>query len=374
MPQAEFSAIATSVDELVALRTQATAKLRGSRKRVRHQKSGLSSSAMLGRGLDFAEVRAYQPGDDVRNMDWNVTARTGIAHTKLFVEERELPCFLMVDMRSSMWFATRGSFKAMQAARLAALLGWCAVAANDRVGGIVFGDNWHFEVKPRSGRAGMMQLIRYMAAAENQNLPDQIAKQSPTRSDTQPAVEKGQATEVAQAAIQASNPAAVLQQNLQRLQQLARRGGDLYVLSDFTGALQAANDASGSTQLAQPEDTPISDLLRAIAHRSHLTLLRIHDPLEADLPAPGQYMVQSRGRRRVLDTLMPNRRERHAARFNARTTLLSKAAGARHVLPVSTQDWPADVLESLLKGNVAANPAGVAVVVDQVADEVSASR
>lgn len=348
MLQTEFSAIETSVDELVAMRTQAMAKLRGSRKRVRHQKSGLSSSAMLGRGLDFAEVRAYQPGDDVRNMDWNVTARTGIAHTKLFVEERELPCFLMVDMRSSMWFATRGSFKAMQAARLASLLGWCAVASNDRVGGIVFGDTWHYEVKPRSGRSGMMQLIRHMAAAENENLPGQSSEPS---------------TKVPPPSSHALNPAEVLQQNLQRLQQLARRGGDLYVLSDFTGAM-AVELESGAAQPMEPEDTPVSDLLRAIAHRSYLTLLRVHDPLEAELPEPGQYLVQSRGRRSLLDTLVPMRRERHAARFSARTNLLTKAAGARHVLPVSTQDWPADVLESLLKGYVAPSPgdAGVAVV------------
>jgi len=161
----EFPATTTSVDELVGLRAAAIAQLRGSQRRVRQRKIGMSSSNMLGRGLDFAEVRAYQAGDDVRNMDWNVTARTGIAHTKLFVEERELPCFLMVDMRSSMSFATRGVFKSMQAARLAALLGWCAVASNDRVGGIVFGDNWHHEVKPRSGRSGLMQLIRHIAQA-----------------------------------------------------------------------------------------------------------------------------------------------------------------------------------------------------------------
>lgn len=329
MSSADFSATETSVDELVALRTEAMARLRGSQKRVRHQKSGLSSSAMLGRGLDFAEVRAYQPGDDVRNMDWNVTARTGIAHTKLFVEERELPCFLMVDMRSSMWFATRGAYKSMQAARIAALLGWCAVAANDRVGGIVFGDTWHREVKPRSGRNGLMQLIRHMAAAAHDKSP-------------------------AEADVSLPDPEQALLQNLQRLQQLARRGGELYVLSDFAGLrTQQLSDREKPVSVKQPDEadnTPVSDLLRAIAHRSNLTLLRIHDPLEVELPQPGQYFVQSRGRRSLLDTLAPRRRDQHAARFAEVSRLLSRVAGRRSVRAVTTRERPADVLDTLLKG------------------------
>lgn len=333
MPQADFSATETSVDELVALRTEAMARLRGSQKRVRHQKSGLSSSAMLGRGLDFAEVRAYQPGDDVRNMDWNVTARTGIAHTKLFVEERETPCFLMVDMRNSMWFATRGAYKSMQAARIAALLGWCAVAANDRVGGIVFGDTWHREVKPRSGRNGLMQLIRHMAYAGDYRRADESTAELP-------------------------DPAEALLQNLQRLQQLARRGGELYVLSDFAGAL-AQTTQTGTKPLfarlsGQADNTPVSDLLRAIAHRSNLSLLRIHDPLEVELPRPGQYFVQSQGRRSMLDTLTPKRRDQHAARFAEISRLLSKVAGRRYVRPVTTRERPAEVLDTLLKGYVTA--------------------
>lgn len=331
MPQADFSATETSVDELVALRTEAMARLRGSQKRVRHQKSGLSSSAMLGRGLDFAEVRAYQPGDDVRNMDWNVTARTGIAHTKLFVEERETPCFLMVDMRSSMWFATRGAYKSMQAARIAALLGWCAVAANDRVGGIVFGDTWHREVRPRSGRNGLMQLIRHMVLADdNRRIDDPSAP--------------------------LSDPADALLQNLQRLQQLARRGGELYVLSDFAGVL-AKTPKTGvkplhSNQIGQSDNTPVSDLLRAIAHHGNLTLLRIHDPLEVELPQPGQYFVQSLGRRSLLDTLTPKRRDQHAERFAEISRLLSKVAGRRYLRLVTTRERPADVLDTLLKGYV----------------------
>jgi uncharacterized protein (DUF58 family) len=87
-----------------------------------------------GRGMEFAEVRAYQPGDDVRSIDWRVTARRGKAHTKLFHEERERPVLVAVDYRTPMFFATRGCFKAVQVSRLAALLAWQALGRGDRIG------------------------------------------------------------------------------------------------------------------------------------------------------------------------------------------------------------------------------------------------
>ena len=118
------SPASTSLDELVKLRSAAQALQRQMRKKSAAPLSGGSVSRRLGRGLDFAEVREYQPGDDVRMIDWKVTARSGKAHTKLFVEERERPVLLVVDFRASMRFGTRGMYKSVLAARLAALLGW----------------------------------------------------------------------------------------------------------------------------------------------------------------------------------------------------------------------------------------------------------
>ena len=88
--------------------------------------------------MEFDESRLYQPGDDIRNMDWRVTARTGKPHTKLFREERERPVFVWVDYRAPMFFATQGVFKSVFVARMAALIAWNAVQQGDRIGGLIF--------------------------------------------------------------------------------------------------------------------------------------------------------------------------------------------------------------------------------------------
>ncbi len=116
---------------------------------IRAQQSGAYLSAFKGRGMEFEEARPYQPGDDIRNLDWRVTARTGKPHTKLFREERERPILLWVDYRNTMFFATKGVYKSVIAARAAALLAWSAHHHGDRVGGIIFSEQIHHELKPR---------------------------------------------------------------------------------------------------------------------------------------------------------------------------------------------------------------------------------
>jgi uncharacterized protein (DUF58 family) len=102
--------------------------------------SGNYASPFRGQGLAFHEVREYRFGDDIRSIDWRVTARTNKPHLKVFTEERERTVILCIDANAAMRFGTRGTFKSVQAARAAALLGWHANVSNDRVGCIVFGD------------------------------------------------------------------------------------------------------------------------------------------------------------------------------------------------------------------------------------------
>lgn len=99
---------------------------------------GQRKSRLRGRGMDFAEVRNYQAGDEIRHMEWRSTARTGRPHIKLYEEERERPVMLLVDFNKSMYFGTRKAFKSVVAARLAALLTWIAIAEGDRVGSVLF--------------------------------------------------------------------------------------------------------------------------------------------------------------------------------------------------------------------------------------------
>ncbi len=98
--------------------------------------AGNRQSRFRGRGIDFQESRNYQPGDDIRTMDWRVTARTGRPHTKVFQEERERPIIIVIDCNPSMFFGTRVAFKAVIAARLAALIAWAAIRNGDRIGAV----------------------------------------------------------------------------------------------------------------------------------------------------------------------------------------------------------------------------------------------
>ena len=235
----------TSLDELVQLRAAAQALQRKVQKKSNAPLSGGSVSRRLGRGLDFAEVREYQPGDDVRMIDWKVTARSGKAHTKLFVEERERPVLLLVDFRSSMRFATQGMYKSVLAARMAALLGWCAVSAHDRVGGFVITDDWHREGRPQAGRRGLMAVFR--------------------------AIHEGQQRKPAPAGDQ-------LARSLNRLRHSVHGGSTVVLLSDFQGFDNDARAALGS-----------------LLHTLDIIGVQVCDPLDHTLPDPGRYPMRNAG-------------------------------------------------------------------------------
>jgi len=122
--------------------------------------SGEYHSTFKGQGMEFEEVRQYQPGDDIRLIDWNVTARTGYPYIKKFREERELSVVLMVDASSSGRFGTRERFKSETAAELCALLAFSAIKNNDKVGLIIFTDQIEKFVPPQKGRSHVLRLIR----------------------------------------------------------------------------------------------------------------------------------------------------------------------------------------------------------------------
>ncbi len=122
--------------------------------------SGEYHSTFKGQGMEFEEVRQYQPGDDIRLIDWNVTARTGYPHVKKFREERELSVMFLVDMSSSGHFGTRERYKEETAAELCALLSFSAIKNNDKVGMIIFTDEIEKYIPPKKGRAHVLRLVR----------------------------------------------------------------------------------------------------------------------------------------------------------------------------------------------------------------------
>lgn len=156
-------------NELIALKASAMHMSFSSRKKVASNMSGDYISPFRGQGLDFEEVREYRPGDDVRNIDWRVTARSGVAHTKIFKEERQRTSLLCIDVNTYMRFATRGTFKSVRAAQVAALLAWQANKENDQLGACLFGDVPAQKaigleyIKPNKSRKSIMTLFKTLS-------------------------------------------------------------------------------------------------------------------------------------------------------------------------------------------------------------------
>ncbi len=223
--------------------------------------AGAHVSKFRGRGMDFAESREYQPGDDVRHIDWRVTARTGNVHTKLFVEERERPVFLIVDYSDSMFFGTRGGFKSVTAAQTAAFTAWSVTAAGDRVGGVVASYSQIVDQKPGSGRRGVLQLINSLAAG------------------TSPPARKNNATEIN----------SLLNRSLNHAVRVVHPGSLVMVISDF-----------------YQHDSQTHQLLSRLRRHNDLVACQVLDPLERNLPLPGNYMISDGKSRTIME--LANRR------------------------------------------------------------------
>ncbi len=150
------------LDELIALKGQAQ------RLAYKPQKTALQTgfhrSILKGRGMDFAELRHYQAGDELRHMDWRVTARTGRPHIKLYQEERERPVWLVADFNPSMYFGTRGAFKSVIAARLAALLAWTVVKQGDKIGALLSSPTHQQEFSPSTRSKTLLPLLAALSA------------------------------------------------------------------------------------------------------------------------------------------------------------------------------------------------------------------
>ena len=202
-------------------------------------------SRIRGRGLDFAEVRRYQPGDDIRSIDWRVTAKTQKTHTRLFTQERERPIILAADLRSDMFFGSVNCFKSVTCAAVVSALAWIALKSKDRVGGLVIGDDEHIELRPKANRKVVLSYIRYLYDY-SLKLNSPLAKT--TKQD--------------------------MGQLLFKLKQVAKPGSEVYIASDFHD-MESAN-------LAQ---------LTHLSRHCKVTFLHITDPLEWELPLENQLLV-----------------------------------------------------------------------------------
>jgi len=266
-----------SIEALVRQRA-AGESLRIAAPRVRIATSGGHLSTFKGRGVEYDESRLYQPGDDLRTIDWRVTARTGEPHTKVYREERNRPVIVWVDLRPTMMFATRGVFKAVVAAEAAAIVAWSAIGNGDRLGGFVFSDAEHHELRPRLGRRAALRLFQLICDAW---------RPEPRESG----------------AARGGDP----EHALERLTRVARPGSLIFMASDFRHL-----DDDGERRL------------RKLAVHCDLLLMHIYDPIEAELPPPGRYRILGRGRSLAIETADKVARARYRERFEARLARLAR--------------------------------------------------
>ena len=146
------------------------------KRQVNDQLAGSYHSVFKGRGMSFSEVRLYQPGDDIRRIDWNVSARANDVYVKKFVEERELTVMILVDMSGSLDFGSQEESKRKIAAKLTALLAFSAIKNNDRVGLVLFTDEIEMYIPPKKGRKHVLRMIREILAYQPGNKTTNIAK------------------------------------------------------------------------------------------------------------------------------------------------------------------------------------------------------
>lgn len=291
-------ALRPALDDLLELRHQARALPIASQHLVNSTFAGVYASVFRGQGLDFEEVREYSEGDDIRNMDWKVTARTNEPHLKLYREERERSVLLCVDQGPRMQFGTRGAFKAIQAARAAALIGWAANRLNDRVGGILYGgQTQHF--RPTKDRRALWKLLKAMTD---------------------------------EAEVPAEDPAA-LPAALRRADRGTPTGSLVFVVGDFN-----------------LDPLAIERPLGQLTQRHTVVLVPIDDPAERALPAIGRVLFRSPdGDLREVDTDDPAGREAYAKVWQVRRTAL-QAMCIRLGVIVAAVRTDRDVHEALAKG------------------------
>ena len=146
--------------------------------------SGRYASRLRGRGLNFEELRRYHPGDDIRTMDWKVTARTRSPHVRVYTEEKDRAVLLLVDQRQNMFFGSRDRLKSVTAAELAALAAWRALDVGDRIGAIVFNDEEVVEIKPQRSRRTVMEILGHVVRQNHALSADSTVSMNPDQLNT----------------------------------------------------------------------------------------------------------------------------------------------------------------------------------------------
>lgn len=294
-----------SVDNLVALESIATDLTFLRKAPVRRFLAGRHESRMRGRGLSFEELRTYMPGDDVRTIDWRVTARTGQPFVRVYNEEKDRPALIVVDQRTNMFFGSRRSMKSVAAAEVAALCAWRVMTLGDRVGGVVFNDVKQEAIRPHRSRGAVIRFAETISIQNNALSADSDIERSP-----------GQLNAV-----------------LGSVAALARHDHLIIVVSDFDGH--------------GPETR---DLLLRMSVANDVIAVLVYDPFLLDLPRQGEMVVSGGALQAELQFGRGNVRDAvdSFARNRGRELLSWQEEMGLPMLPVSAAEEVAPQLRTLL--------------------------
>lgn len=287
-----------ALNDLLVLRhlpsTMAAAKLK-----VVGNRAGSKVSKVKGRGVDFAEVRTYQPGDDIRTIDWRVTARKNKPHTKVFREERERPTLIVVDQSQNMFLGTRLRLKSVAAAEVAARVSWQTLAAGDRVGGVVVGNSRQAVHRPyrtiKSVARFLGDIVRFNNALQREH----------------------------------SEPVASVDTNMMQVRRVTHTNYRIIVISDFAGPLASWREH-----------------LHKLARHNQVLVVHVSDPIEQQLPPADRYVVTDGNARLQFYSGDKGLRERYEHRFSERAAALKDLClhGALSYIALSTTDTELDRL------------------------------
>jgi uncharacterized protein (DUF58 family) len=306
-PATRTPGVYVELDDLLALEYRGRKVSFLPRQPVHSLLSGRFASRMRGRGLNFEEIRDYRSGDDVRSIDWKVTARLQKPHVRVFNEERDRQALLVVDQRLSMFFGSRRALKSVTAAEAAAIAAWRVLGVGDRVGAVVFNDRDLVEVRARRSRATVLQILTAIVA-QNQAL--------------------GVGRGIAAAPV-------MLNTALESARRRSPHDVAVIIISDFDGA----DDATRS-------------MVGAMARHNDVVALLVHDPLQSDLP-PSARMTVTDGELQIqleVGRESVRRSIEQASQERLKTVLAWTRELGVPVLPLSAAEETAPQLRRLLGG------------------------
>ena len=246
-----------TLTDLLTLRLKAKSLKLSSKVNSSSHFSGSKKSLFKGRGIDFEEVRPYAFGDDVRSIDWRVTARKMKPHTKIFQEEREKPNVIILDQSLSMLFGSSNFLKSVSACHCAALLAWAILKNGDRIGGVIFNNDKLIEIKPKRSQKAIVNLLNHAAGMSKSLLsyhPEDDSKHYMSKA-------------------------------LRHTRRVAKSGNQLFIISDFYSI-----------------DNETEENIAKLSKHNQVILVIVFDALEKNLPKPALYSISNGQQQEQINT------------------------------------------------------------------------